>query len=163
MGYCASLRRYFHGVREHLLLTPGGLIAQLVHVPGNRHDVQGLYALLKTDFRGWLLADNGYWPKSEKREELASHGIHVLADSRSNWKEQHDPFLASALRNKRQPIERRIGLYDQQFHADRTLCRSKRHYLARRSAKALTHNSSRFVNERHGYSRESMIHFQLVA
>ena len=62
-GYCASLKRWFHGVREHLMVTPQGRIAAVVQIPGHRHDVQGLYALLKTSFAGHLLGDNAYWPQ----------------------------------------------------------------------------------------------------
>ena len=71
-GYCASLKRWYIGVREHLFFTLDGRLAFMVQVAGNRHDTQGLYALLKTAFQGALLADNGYWPSREKREELES-------------------------------------------------------------------------------------------
>src|SRR5207244_144151 len=54
-GYCASMKTYFHGVREHLIYTPEGRIAFIQQIPGNRHDVNGLYALLKTSFKGSLL------------------------------------------------------------------------------------------------------------
>jgi len=51
------LKRWFHGVREHLVFTPGGRIAFVLQVPGNRHDVQGLYGLMKTTFRWHLVPE----------------------------------------------------------------------------------------------------------
>ena len=72
-GYCASMKTYFHGVREHLIYTPQGRIAFVQQIPGNRHDVKGLYALLQTSFKGALLADAGYLPKKKKRAR--THGF----------------------------------------------------------------------------------------
>lgn len=69
-GYCSSLERWFIGLREHMVFTPDGRIAFMLQLAGNRHDVQGLYAFFDTSFRGCLLADNGYWPKPDKRVEM---------------------------------------------------------------------------------------------
>lgn len=162
-GYCAALKRFFHGVREHLIFTPQGRIAFIVQMPGNRHDVQGLYALLETAFRGQLLGDNAYWPRPSKREELAQQGIHVTAESRSNWHFQYPPITKAWLKTLRGRIERRIALFDAQFHGGRTLCRSVKHYMARRSAKALAHNCSRHVSTVRHLPQESCAHFRLAA
>ena len=132
-------------------------------VPGNRHDVQGLYALLKSTFVGHLLGDNAYWPRAEKRERLERKGITVMAASRSNWHFQYPPKQKAWLKRTRGRVERRIGLFDKQFHADRTLCRSPRHYRARRWTKALAHNVSRYVNAAEKLPRESLAHFRLAA
>jgi len=146
-GYCASLKRWFHGVREHLIFTPGGRVAFVIQVPGNRHDTQGLYALLSTSFAGCLLADNGYWPNPKKREALLENGVQVIAAARSNGKKAvNTPEEKKLLKEWRGRVERRIGLFDKQFHAGRTLCRSEKHYRARRWAKVLTHNASRHIN-----------------
>lgn len=145
-GYCASLKRWFHGVREHLIFTPEGRIAFVVQLSGKRHDVNGLYALLKTDFQGHLLGDNAYWPKANKRSKLAEKNITVTADTRSNWHIQNPPEEQGLLDTWRGRVERRIGLFNTQFHAGRTLCRSLKHYLARRWTKTCAHNFSRHLN-----------------
>lgn len=162
-GYCASLKRWFHGVREHLIFTPGGRIAFLLQLPGNRHDVNGLYGLLKTSFRGRLLGDNAYWPKEKKRHALARQGITITAATRSNWHEQNTAEEQALLKQWRGQVERRIGLFDRQFHADQTLCRSRKHYEARRWAKSLGHNASRHINTELGLPEESLQHFRLAA
>jgi hypothetical protein len=79
-GYCASVRRWSHGVREHLIFTPGGRIVFVLQVPGNRHDIHGLYALMKTAFRGHLHGNNAYWPRVSKRAALEACGITVTED-----------------------------------------------------------------------------------
>lgn len=162
-GYCASLKRYFHGVREHLVFTPGGRIAHVEQLPGNRHDVQGLYALLKTTFRGHLIGDNAYWPKEKMRSSLEKKGIRITAESRSNWHFQYSEHDRKWLKKNRSKIERRIGLFDAQFHANRTLCRSRKHYIARRWTKALSHNTSRHINDVKELPSESLQHFRLAA
>lgn len=162
-GYCAALKRFFHGVREHLIFTPQGRIAFVVEMPGNRHDVQGLYALLETAFEGHLLGDNAYWPRKPKREELARKGIHVTAESRSNWKFQYPPITKAWLKTLRGRVERRISLFDAQFHAGRTLCRTVKHYMARRWTKALAHDCSRHVSTVRHLPEESCAHFRLAA
>jgi hypothetical protein len=156
------LQRWFVGVREHLIFTPGGRIAFVLQLPGNRHDVQGLYALLKTSFRGQLVGDNAYWPKAARRPALADHGITVIAPVARSWHLKNSP-KEQALLGQRWPVERRIGLFDRQFHAGRTLCRSPRHYEARRWTKVLAHNLSRHVNQERHWRLESLDKLRPVA
>jgi hypothetical protein len=162
-GYCAALKRWFHGVREHLIFTPQGRIAFVQQVPGHRHDTQGLYALLETSFSGALLGDNAYWPRPEKRTALEQQQLYVTAATRSNWNYQHPPAIAATLRKHRPPVERRIAKFNKQFHAQRTLCRSRKHYEARRWAKALTFNASRPINLDLSRSEETYLHFHIAA
>lgn len=162
-GYCSALKRWFHGVREHLVFTPTGRIACVQQVPGNRHDVQGLYALLKTAFQGHLLGDNAYWPRKDMRTRLDQKGIRVTAESRSNWKFQYPRRRRRWLKRTRGRVERRIGLFDVQFHAGRTLCRSAKHYYARRCTKTLAHNCSRHINTAQKLPLESVAHLRLAA
>lgn len=146
-----------------MVFTPGGRIAFVLQVPGNRHDVQGLYGLLKTTFHGHLLGDNAYWPKATRREALVRHGITVTAATRSNWKVRNTAEDKALLKQWRGKVERRIGLFDSQFNAGRTLCRSRRHYEARRWAKVLSHNLSRHLNRKLRRPAESVAHFWLAA
>lgn len=44
-GYIQSKRRYFYGVRLHILATTTGLPVALVFMPGAPHDGQALFAL----------------------------------------------------------------------------------------------------------------------
>jgi len=154
---------WFHGVREHLIVTQGGLIAFLQQVGGNRHDVQGLYALLESSFEGLLVGDGGYWPKIAPRKALAAKGIQVIAATCANWHFQNPPEIAELINKHRRPIERVIGLFDQQFNAAKTLCRSPKHYHARRWTKALAHNVSRYINAKNTWPIESTAHFRAAS
>lgn len=161
-GYCAALKRYFHGVREHAIFSPGGHLLHLVQIAGNRHDVNGLYALLHDSFTGHLIGDNAYWPKAEKRGKLSHNGITITARTRDNWTMENTPEEKELLK-QRGKIERFIGLFDRQFHAARTLNRSRRHYFARRWCKAAAHNASRLLNHRLELPVESCQHFHMAA
>jgi hypothetical protein len=162
-GYCASLKKYFHGVREHLIFTPEGRLAFVLSIPGNRHDVNGLYALLTTAFKGALLGDSAYQPNKTKAPELQAHGIHMHAEQKSNAKQPRPAALRDWLHARRSRVERRIGLFDFQFHAQKTLNHAVRHYHARRWAKALAHNCSRHINASHRFPFESVAHFNAAA
>lgn len=132
-------------------------------MPGNRHDVQGLYALLNTSFRGHLIGDNAYWPQEQKDPELVRHGIVMTADTRRGFGFQYPEHFRSALRYERSQIERRISLLNSQFNAGGTLNRCQRHYLARRCTKALALNCSRHTNAWLDLPYESMAHFHAAA
>lgn len=134
-----------------------------LQLPGAQHDVNGLYALLKTSFSGALYADNAYWPKADKREELLAHGITVCVVPKKNAKLSLAPSLDKHLRKQRGVIERFIALYNQQFHAGQTLNRSERHYRARRAFKLLSHNCSRVANAVLYRSIHSLQHFHAAA
>ena len=87
----------------------------------------------------------------------------MTAATCSNWKAHNTAQEKALLKQWRGKVERRIGLLDQQFNAGRTLCRSRRHYEARRWAKVLSHNLSRHLNRKLRRPRESVAHFRLVA
>jgi len=129
---------------------------------GNRHDVNGLYALLSADFTGCLVGDAGYLPKDDKRDALERKGIRIVSAQRRNMKRKQSKADRRLL-SKRFIIERRISLFDSQFNASRTLCRSEKHYRARRWIKALAHNTSRHINKNNHLSLESVAHFKCVA
>jgi hypothetical protein len=150
-------------VREHVIFTPDGYIIHLEQIPGRRHDVQGLYALLRSSFQGHLLADNGYWPNPAQRQRLEEHHIRVTAASRRAWRTQHAPPIARRLAAAQRSVERRLSNFDQQCHAGRTLNRSPKHYYARRWTKALAHNTGRHLNLELGVNPDSWLHFQIAA
>ena len=44
-GYIASKKRYFYGIRVHILATSDGIPVELSFLPGEAHDVRGLDVL----------------------------------------------------------------------------------------------------------------------
>lgn len=163
IGYCAGASRWFCGVREHLIFTPHGMIACLAQVPGNRHDVQGLYALLHSSFCGRLLGDNAYTPGCTLDRKLREQRIEVVALTRKDSRLPLPSRTRAFVKLNRGRVERRISLFNQQLHAQRTLCRSDRHYRARRWFKALSHNVARYLNPKLHRASESMLHFRIAS
>ena len=94
--------------------------------------------------------------------KLAKKGVTVTADTRSNWHVKNPPEQQELLDPWRCSVERRIGLFDTQFHAARTLCRSAKHYHARRWTKVMTHNLSRHLNSELDKPGESVMHYHLA-
>ncbi|MDR0362803.1 MAG: hypothetical protein LBJ46_09000 [Planctomycetota bacterium] len=135
----------------------------MLQLEGNRHDVQGLYPFLETSIRGCLPADNGYWPKQDKRVELEEHDMTVIACTRSNQKYRYTQSDADLSKKHRPHVERFIGLFDQQFNAARTRCRSFRNYIARRWTKALAHNALRYINKENDWTINSGAHLRKVS
>ena len=122
----------------------------------------GLYDLLTTAFAGHLIGDSGYWPKAKPRAALAAKGITIDAATCPKWTFQNPPKTAELINSHRRPVERIIGLYNQQFHAGTTRCRSPKHYHARRWTKALAHNLSLYINYTNNWPLESLVHFRLA-
>ena len=139
IGRCAGATRWYCGVREHLIFTPHGLLMCVLQVCGKRHDIHGLYELLKTQFQGCLFGDNAYTP-GKLQPSLAEHKIQVVAQSRKDARAPLPPETRAFVHKQRARVERRIALFCNQFHAGRTLNRSAAHYRARRVCKALSHN-----------------------
>ena len=122
-----------------------------------------MYSFLDTSFRGCLLADNGYWPKDDKRIALEEHGITIVACTRSNQKYRYSQGDAVLLKKHRPHVERFIALFDQQFNATRIRCRSFKNYVTRRWTKALAHNASRFINKENQWPINSVAHLRKVS
>ncbi|MCX7935055.1 MAG: transposase [Planctomycetota bacterium] len=154
-----SRKRYFHGVREHLIVSLQGHILYLVEVPGNRHDVNGLYALMRESFRGHLIiADNAYWPKQEKRAALAAQGItsltHVTTGtSNLPWKKKNNLNFVGKSKE----------ISASSINSSNAQNRNPQHYLARRWTKAVAYNATRLLNHRFHFPSESYLHFHLAA
>ena len=138
-------------------------MAYVQHVSGNKHDVNGLYALLHTTFKGALLGDSAYQPNPTMNEKLHAQGIRAHAEQKANAKEPRPEYLRQWLHVRRSPIERHIALFNEQFAAGRTLNRSVRHFLARRWTKALAHNCSRYINLANQLPVASVRHFHAAA
>jgi len=60
-GYVASKKRYFYGIRIHVVSTPAGIPVEWVFLPGEANDTRGLQTLpLNLPAGSELYADKGY-------------------------------------------------------------------------------------------------------
>ena len=104
-GYTASKRRYFYGLKVHLLITGIGEPVEFVLTPGETADPSGL-KLLPLDLEpGCLIhADKGYTDYQEEDLLLEAGGIRLQALRKKNSKRP----LAACLEFLAQPVRQRI-------------------------------------------------------
>lgn len=105
-GYCASKRRYFYGLKIHLLVTASGKPVEIVLTPGEVHDTPGLRSLL-LDLPAYseIYADKGYLDY-EFEDTLKDCGdIHLIAARRKNSKRPHPGHLGYLCQVIRKRVE----------------------------------------------------------
>jgi len=111
-GYVASKRRYFYGLRLHLVVTASGLPVEAVLLPGSVADVTGLHCLpLEIAPGATLFADAGYtdygWEDGLLDEADIHHeaDIHLVSVRRGNSRRPLPPWLTFICQRARQRIE----------------------------------------------------------
>ena len=114
-GYKASKRRYFYGLKLHLLTTETGHPVEFFLTPGATSDVRGLYEF---DFDlpagATIIADkayNVYWYE----DLLADVGLRLLPIRKKNGKRPHQPWERGLQWLCRQNIETAGSLIDRQL------------------------------------------------
>jgi hypothetical protein len=114
-GYKASKRRYFYGLKLHLLITETGQPVEFFLTPGATSDVSGLYGF---DFDlpegATVIADkayNLYWFE----ELLQEAGIRLLPIRKKNSKRPHLPWERGLQWLCRQQVETSGSLIDRQL------------------------------------------------
>ena len=94
-GYTASKRRYFYGLKIHLLVTVQGQPVEFFLTPGSCADVTGLQWF---DFElpegAEIYADKAY-NDYRVEDELADLGIYLLPLRKKNSKRPHPPWLTA--------------------------------------------------------------------
>jgi hypothetical protein len=104
-GRAASKRRYFYGLKLHLMVTSHGQPVEFFLTPGACADVTGLHGFdYNLPAGATIIADkafNDYLAEAV----LADWGISLLPIRKSNSKRPHPPELAAWLSPQRQVIE----------------------------------------------------------
>lgn len=105
-GYIASKKRYFYGIRVHLLTTRDGIPVELAFLPGEANDVRGLNALPLS-----LLADREIYADAaytnyQAEDDLFDTEALVLQVARKRNSTRHDsPPLRYIKQTTRRDIE----------------------------------------------------------
>lgn len=105
-GYCASKRRYYFGLKVHLLITGQGYPVEIVLTPASTSDIAGLKALpLDLPEGAKVHGDRAYTDYNE--EDLLADCGHILLQSqrKKNSKRPLLPWLEALGRPIRQRIE----------------------------------------------------------
>ena len=104
-GYIASKRRYFYGLRVHLLITTSGLPVEVMLAPGSEADISAFRRLpLGLPQNAHIFADAGYLDQHE--EALMQEAeLHLIAQRRRNSRQPLAPWVSYIARHERKRIE----------------------------------------------------------
>lgn len=104
-GWKASMRRYFYGIRLHLITTHSGMPVEFCLVPGQANDVNGLHQMpFNLPAGSQVYADAGYTDYAIE-DELADNGIVLLTQRKSNSKRLSNFCIEYIKKTMRKPIE----------------------------------------------------------
>lgn len=105
-GYVASKKRYFYGIRIHLVSTPAGIPVEWIFLPGEANDTRGLQTLpLNLPVGSELYADKGYTDYICEDNLDEADKITLQAIRKGNSKRPDSPCLAYIKQTSRHYIE----------------------------------------------------------
>ena len=120
-GFIASKKRYFYGLRVHLVMTSSGLPVEVMLAPGSEADISA-FRRLRLDLPGssTILADKGYIDHHEALL-LEDAGLRLLALRRRNSKAPLPAWLTYFVQRRRKQIEtvfsQIVALFGRKVHA----------------------------------------------
>ena len=115
-GYCASKRRYFYGLKAHLIVTATGKPVDVVLLPGEIHDMPGFRSLfLDLPEGAALYADKGYldYGWEDVLEEVAH--VELTAARKKNSKRPHPGYVGYLCHVIRKRVETTFSQITQHF------------------------------------------------
>ncbi len=105
-GYCASKRRYYYGLKGHLLITAGGRPVEFLLTPASTSDIAGFRRLdLGLPAGAVVTADAAYTDYEYEDLLREQEGVDLLADRRCNSKRPHLAHLSYLCQHFRKRIE----------------------------------------------------------
>ncbi len=105
-GYCASKRRYYFGLKVHLLITGGGAPVEFVLTPASLADISGLRRLpLELPEGAKIYGDRAYTDYQEEDLLQEAGGIILQSQRKANAKRKIAPWLEALARPVRQRVE----------------------------------------------------------
>jgi hypothetical protein len=105
-GYVASKRRYFYGVRVHVVTTEQGVPVELAFLPGAASDVRGLGVLpLELPAGSQLFMDSGYTDYGAEDAAAITDGVEFAPSRKGNSKRGDDVWRGYYKQLMRKRIE----------------------------------------------------------
>jgi hypothetical protein len=105
-GYIASKKRYFYGIRIHLVSTPQGVPVEWVFLPGGANDTRGLDTLpLNLPELSELYTDKGYTDYLTEDSLAENSSIALMTIRKTKTTRPDSPSLAYLKQVKRHYIE----------------------------------------------------------
>jgi len=84
VGFCASLKEYFYGLKGHILVGKKGFVRKLILTPGNVHDVKVIEQLLEDENDITAVCDKGYIDHEIAEIEKIQKDNIILTEKRKN-------------------------------------------------------------------------------
>lgn len=104
-GFIASKKRYFYGLRVHLVMTTSGLPVEVMLAPGAEADISAFRRLpMDLPLGAHLFADAAYLDQHEEAL-LAEAGLHLVVPRRKNSRTPLPPWVNYIARHERKRIE----------------------------------------------------------
>ncbi len=104
-GYVASKRRFFYGLRVHLVMTTGGLPVEVMLAPGAEADISAFRRLsLCLPQKAYIFADAGYLDQHEEAL-LEEADLLLVAQRRRNSKMPLPAWVSYIAKHERKRIE----------------------------------------------------------
>lgn len=114
-GYIASKRRYFYGLKVHILVTKDGQPVEFFLTPGSMADVSGLqYFDFDLPEGATIYADRAY-NDYELEDVLNIAGLHFQPMRKKNLKRQFEPYIQFLQHHHRKRVETSISQTEQRF------------------------------------------------
>lgn len=105
-GYISSKRRYFYGIKIHILSTADGIPVEYTFLPGSFHDINGLNALcLNLPEGSKVYADSAYIDYDLEDTLKEEDSISLMPIRRRNSKRVDELSVRDDKRKKRKYIE----------------------------------------------------------
>jgi len=115
-GYISSKRRYFYGVRVHLLSTSCGIPVEFIFLPGSAHDIRGLHALpLALPTGSEIYADKAYTDYQVEDHLQLLEDIHLQAIRKKNSRRSDAPWFQFYKQSTRHQIDTVFSRITQRF------------------------------------------------
>jgi len=94
-GKCAAKRRYFYGVKVHLITTDSGLPVEIAFMPGRASDVRGLDVLaMELPAGSELFMDSGYTDYAAEDAASETDRVKFSVCRKKNSKRYDEPMEA---------------------------------------------------------------------
>lgn len=106
VGYCASKKEFYVGLKAHVIVNLAGLPIELLLLPASYSDLSGVKQMnLSLPRNSSLYGDKAYNDYAFEDQLVQQKQIHLLPIRKKNSKRRGGGFLAAVRRKKRRLIE----------------------------------------------------------
>lgn len=120
-GYQASKKRYFYGVKVHMVVTVDGKPIEFILSPGSCSDIKAFKELDLDLPEGSVIYGDKAYTDYEEEEFLAESGINLKPHRKENSKRQHSGCMEFIIGHQRKIVETAFSgiarLFPKHIHA----------------------------------------------